>query len=119
MIIEGVLAAVAALVNARGAYLALNNRPKSSTWFALGAALFIGLSTQFADSFEVTAILLTLAAVDLSAAGGLVAREVVLRRDQRLSQQVADDAAVRELMRDVDQEDPRRRVAPPEDVDES
>ncbi len=70
MVMEGVVAVLAALVNAHGVRLALRNKPKASTWFALGAALLFGLSTQFPDAFGVTATLLTLAALDLSAAGG-------------------------------------------------
>lgn len=111
MIIVGVLALLATLANARGVWLALHDNLKASTWFALGAALLFGLSMQFPDAFEVTATLLTLAVVDLSAAGSLVFREMALRRDQRLSLEVADDAVVRELRHEVDEDEARRRLA--------
>lgn len=119
MVMEGAVAVLVTLVNAQGVRLALRNKPKASSWFALGSALLFGLSTRFPGTFGVTAALLTLAALDLSAAGGMLAREMALKGDQGLSREVADAAAVRELMRDVDREDTRRRVAPPDDADKA
>jgi len=112
MILESFLAALALLTNGFGIRQALRNAPKASTWFAAGGACLLVLSTRFPGTFEVTWVLLTLAIVDTSAAGALAFREVALKRDHRLSLDVADDAVVRELLHDVEQDE--RHLAPPD-----
>lgn len=55
----------------------------------------------------------------MTAAGTLVAREVALKRDRQLFMEVADDAVVRELMNEVDEDGALRRVTPPREGGEA
>jgi len=119
VVIELVLGALAAGAVGRGAWLARRSAPKASSWLAAGSALFLFVSGRFPDSYEVTAVLLTLGITGVSAAGAMLVREQALKRDRRLWLDVADDEVVRGLLRDVEDDARRRSLSgdtPPDDV---